>query len=345
MEEINLDNYLTVDIDGIALDRNKLGSLVFEGSSKLLNSIQELFKEFNDLSYETLLTPSEIELVKANQTSFINFLNRLKIFDMNQATPKVAHDQFEVDIENFYNSVNQQLRPSLVYLRQEASLKSQDQKSLQAQAKQAAQASAEFEKLSKQLKAELETIASQKQDVEKNRGQLASKTLAKHFDTEASYFGTEATSWLKKRDLFFWILCGVVGFNLLMYFALSILIKNDWQFHNVTINGFFNRQYVVLKVAIVAILTYGIAFCSKNYRVNSNLAVINRHRRSVAQTIEDFLDTNPRQEIQDQIIKEGVIAMFQHIGTGYLSHKESSSDGNPATELITNIIKNVSSDK
>ena len=95
-----------------------------------------------------------------------------------------------------------------------------------------------------------------------------------------------------------------------------------------------------MKIALISLLSYGLAFTSRNYRVNANLAVTNRHRRSVAQTIEDYLSTNPRPEIQDQIIREGVVAMFQHIHSGYLSNRENPSDGSPVSEFITNIIKN-----
>ncbi len=339
--EISTENYKTVDIGSIALDRNRLGTLVFESAGNYLKQLQDLFNELEELEYQNILTPNEASEIENRRTTLIEYLNRVRVFDINQPNPGEQHDQLERETENFHNDTARQLRPFLTALRQDVALRSQDQKSLQKEAKQAQQAKKAYEDLSKELTAKIKNLEAQQAKVETGFGKLASKILARHFDEEAKKFESEARNWLKNRNLFFWILVGVVGFNAVLFLALS---TKFWVFKNTKIDDVFNLQYLGIKIALVAILSYGIAFASKNYRVNSNLAFINRHRRSVAQTMEDYLATNPRPEIQDQIIKEGVRSMFQHIHIGYSSHKEAG-DGGPANEIITNVFKNLPPDR
>lgn len=336
MEEITADNYQAIDIDSITLDRNRLGTLVFEKSSEYLKKLQSMYSELEELGYQTNLTPQEMGDIEGRRNTFIEYLNKLRTFDISQSEPRPTHDQLEVDIENFYNDVTRQLRPYLTSLRQEIILKSSDQKSLQKESKQVQLAKRKYDEITAQLEGLLKNLEEQQKKVETGHGKLATKTLAKHFDQEARYFETEASNWLKKRDLFFWSLASIVTANILAYIFLK---TGFWFFNKINTDDFFNKQYLVIKVAVVALLSYGIVFASKNFRVNSNLAVINRHRRTVAQTLEDFLDTNPGPETQSQIIKDGVNAMFQHINNGYLSHREGTGDGGAASEIITNIIK------
>lgn len=337
-EEITVNNYKSVNIETIALDRNRLGTLVYEKANTYLKKLQEVFIELESLDYPSILTPNEVADIDNAKARFIEYLNRIRTFDINQPDPGGQHDQLEQEVENFYNDTSRQLRPFLTALRQEVTLKSSDQKILQREAKQASDAKKEYENLSKQLTTQIEQLKKQQIKVETGRGKLASTVLAKHFEDEASHFEIEATSWLTNRTLFFISLGAVIGLNLVLYVAAA---TNFWFLKNIKVEDIFTPHYLGVKVALVALLSYGLAFASKNYRINSGLAFINRHRKSVAQTIEDYLGTNPPREIQDQLIKEGVKAMFEHIHSAYSSKEQG--DGSPATEVITNIFKNAGS--
>src|SRR3989338_6243331 len=97
-EETTLENYKNVDIESIALDRNRLGTLVFEKANQQLKKSQEIFIELEDLDYPNLLTPNETADIDNARVRQIEYLNRIRTFDINQPDPGGQHDQLEQEI-------------------------------------------------------------------------------------------------------------------------------------------------------------------------------------------------------------------------------------------------------
>lgn len=321
-----------VDIKSLALNKDKLGSLIFETSYPLLEKLRDLFVELEELGFEKTLTTEEVNNVLNLRNQFLAFLKRLSEFDIAHSNPKQLHDSFENEVQNFYNNALKHLRTPLVFLRQEAARRSQSGKDLATEQKAAAKARKEYEEMSVELKAELEKLKAQKQEIETTHGEVASKQLAMHFKREAAEHREQAATWLGSRTLFYKWLMAIIITNFVLYFGLFLSQKLGWTTWQ--IEDFFTLQYGIGKLALITLLWYGMNFASKNYAVESHLEAINQHRRNVAQTLEDFLATNPNPETLSEMLKNGTTAMFEHLQVGHLRKEEVREDGSPMQEIV-----------
>lgn len=345
MEDVNIENLNNLNINEIALNKDKFGSLTFDTSAPLLTKLQALAKELDELNYKDNLSPSEINQIDQFKNQLVEYIRRLQIFDIsNQPNPKDIHDAYEIEITNYYNDTTRGLRPFLTYLRQEELYKISDKTNLKKQQKEAIEAKKEFEQLSNQLKDQISQLNKQKEEIEKQKneiasgkGELAVKVLAKHFSEEVKINEKEALKWLKLRGKFYWGLVILIALNIAGY-ILIFIFGNQLKFIPLETKSFFTIEYLLLKLAIVSTLSYALVFTSKQYSINSNLASINRHRRNVAMTIDDFLETKPDPEVRSQIIKQGTESMFKQLPIGYIG-KNEAKENSPVYEIVNNILK------
>lgn len=334
-EAFTVDQIKKFNIKGLALNKEKLGSLIFEKSHQRLEELRTLFLELIDLDHQKYLSKDEVEAINSRSQRFWDYLRRLEQFNIELPNAKQVHDSFENEVENFYHDTTKNLRTSLIYLRQEAARKSQDQQSLAEEQKAATKARKQYEELHQQLKNELESLQKQKGDVEAAHGEVATKYLAVQFDKQAKEYETAAGKWLSLRNKLYWLLIGIIGANFVAYLLLFILDK-VW---NVGLppREIFTIEYGVVKLALLAVLSYGVGFASKNYNVSSHLSAVNKHRRNVAQTLDDFLATKP--DRKSEMLRQGTEAMFKHASIGYIRREEQKDNG-PIYEIINKFLPN-----
>ncbi|MEK7569968.1 MAG: hypothetical protein AAB515_00795 [Patescibacteria group bacterium] len=323
-QDINAENLPSLDIKAIALNRDRLGTLAFESVEPILEELKKLYTELDNLDYKTRLTLDEVNQIDTAKNQLVQYLTQLEQFDIQQAGAKDVHDRIENEIKQHHNSIIKSFRNYLVYLRQELALKSKSAEELQKERQDALQAKKQYDELTTQLKQQLEELGSQKQLIETGKGEVATKQLAHHFAKQANDYTESATRWLKFRNYFYWAFFIIVGANVYVY------LFSD--------RGIFTLQYGLVKLALLSAIGYAIAFSAKNYNIQSNLEAISRHRKNVAQTIEDFLGTNPAPEVRDAMLKHATEALFRHFPTGYIT-KSESRDGGPLYEIVNNLIK------
>lgn len=136
----------------------------------------------------------------------------------------------------------------------------------------------------------------------------------------------------------------MAGYTILLVVLTIFGIKTVQYFSDILSGGNekFDRGIIfsigIAKLVFVAALWYGLSFMVKNYRVNSHLAVVNRHRTAVASTLEDFIaiekqQTNPR---LSEMLQNATKAMFKHSPVGFITKSEKESE-NPLLEIINKI--------
>ncbi|RMF97967.1 MAG: hypothetical protein D6734_01045 [Candidatus Schekmanbacteria bacterium] len=335
--EIKPENLKVLEIKKIALNKDKFGALTFDKAYPQLHKLRKMLVEFEELDYQNLLTSDEVREVDSIKQRLMNYIKRIN--DLNPETDasfnKNVRDQIESEIDSFYRTATRQLRSNLVFLRQEAARKSQDQQSLAEEQRAAMQARKQYEELHKQLKGELELLQKQKGEIEKAHGEIASKYLAAQFNKQAKEYEDEAKKWLLLRNRLYWVLICIIGLNFLAYLSLFILDKG-WNI-GLPPREIFTVEYGLVKLALLAVISYGIGFASKNYNVNSHLSAINKHRRNVAQTLEDFLATNP--DRKTEMLRQATEAMFRHVSIGYI-RREKQKDNGPIYEIINKFLPN-----
>lgn len=334
MTEITTESLKTLDIKALALDKERFGPLTFDSSLPLLEKLREIFVELKEFEYGSTLPTNIAAEIKRQEPRFIDYLKRISTFDL-KVDPnfKYTHDNYENEVQNFYDEIFRVLAPYLTYLRQEAALKSRDTKELQRQQKATLQAEKDYKDLAEKLKQELEALRKQKGEVETAHGEVAAKMLAVQFDRQAKEDETAASKWLLLRNVLYWTLIGIIGANFIAYLLLFILNKTGKV--GLAPLDIFTIEYGVVKLALLAVLSYGVGFASKNYNVNSHLAAANKHRRNVAQTLEDFLATNPDRKAE--MLHQGTAAMFKHVAIGYIK-REEQKDAGPIYEIVNKLL-------
>jgi len=322
-----------------ALNKDKLGSLIFDEAYKYFEEIQKLFIELIDLDYEGKLTPNEVQNISNRGTEFIdNHLIKLESYDINQDNAKNLHDNITNQIRDFYNSFSKEHRSALTYLRQEAGLENQSAKDLQKAQKEIVASKKEYERLINDLTEKTKELDAREIEVKSKHGKVAATLLAKRFENQCEEHDKSAKKWLDVRNIFFVWIVVILVFNFILYFSIFFANKLNWI--ELQTDGIFTIEYGIVKLALLSVLSYGLAFCSKNFRIESNLKSINTHRKNVAQTLDDFLATNSEEETRNEMIKHGVEAMFKHLPLGYISN-EDSRDSGPMNEIIYKVTDSI----
>lgn len=337
-DEITRENLGQIDIKKIALNKERFGSLTFENVIGQLEKMQGLFVELEDLGYRDELSQPEVNDIDSKAERFITYIKQLASFNLSTGFNNSQHEQFIANINQIYDDTFKSLRDKLVYLRQEASLRSQDRGELAKQQKAAVQAEKEYKILADKFKKDLEVLEDRKSEIESKRGEIAATTFGKHFESQANTHKKNAASWLKIRNNYFNGLGFVIITNFIIYIVLFITHKlTVWP--NLDPSEFFSLAYGLVNFALLSLFTYAISFSSKNYNVHSNLKIVNLHRKNVAETISDFLSSNnTNDDLRSKILDRGVDAMFKHLPIGYLPKVEAGDSG-IFSSLLNTILK------
>lgn len=323
--EIKPENLKVLEIEQIALDKDKFGALTFDRSYPLLHELRKTLVEFEELGFRDLLTADEISDVDNFREKLLNYV--VRIHDLNPATDATfninVRDNLENEIENFYRSTTKHLRGNLVYLRQEAARKSQDQQSLAEEQKAATHARKQAEDTLAQLQQKLEDLNKREKELESTSGKIGAKALGIHFNTETKLYQGRADRWF---------IGVVISYIVLLLFILGIAAYYTW-WH---VGGWagLTWQEGAAKLALFAVLWYAVSFIIRNHNVSSHLAAVNRHRAAVARTLEDFLASNP--SATGEMLQNGTDAMFKHTAIGFITKAEKDS-GNPLLEIVNKI--------
>lgn len=325
-DAIIAEDLKSLDIEALTMNP-KFGTLTFDNANKKLQKIRNWLLEFKDLDYSNKLPEDVSTHINQSFEKFNEYIKWLQNFDISTSpNAKEEHDSFEGQIDTFYNQFfNPYVITHLSFLRQEADLKEKDKKQLKQEQKELVQLRKQSEELVEQLSKERQKILKETKKIEEAKVQRASVRFGKHFESQAGENGGESEKWLRWRGIFFWALVIIIGLNVLGYFGL--FIGNSVNPNVIKPREFFTLEYGIAKLALLSILSYGVSFSSRNYNVNSNLSALNKHRKNVAETLNDFLESNPEKEDRSKIVENATDAMFKHQPIGYLPKIESKDDG------------------
>lgn len=334
--EISDENIGKLEIKEITLDKEKFGVLTFDKAYPLLDNLRKNFVELDDLNYKDKLTAEELQNIERFKVKLLDYISRIhKINPVDGSYNSNVRDQLESDIQNFYNNTAKELRIPLTFLRQEAAIISSDAQALADQQKIAAQAETEYKKLTEELHKELDELRKRKNEVSTTEGEIAAITLGKSFETQAKEYDTKAKKWKETRDIFFWILIVLITVNLVLYISLFITNKiSVWP--NTQPTDFFTIEYGLVKLALLALLSYAIGFATRNYNINSGLVATNLHRKNVAETLVNTLNSPIGEEAKKILTQQAAAAMFQNLAVGYIK-KEHQNDAGPILEIIKKV--------
>lgn len=337
-QTISVENVLTINISEIALNEN-FGNLKFENANTKLSKVQEWLVEAKDLSFNELLLPAQVSVLQSYTNQLVANLQWLSNFDFTTivGNPKAEHDSFENQIDSFYNDVYENLRMRyLPFLREERRRENPEEKALDEEVRKASQLRADLENELKSVRADIDQIRSTRQEVGVAKGERGAVRLAEHFFIETNTYNAKTKRWFISVIIIY-----VVIILLLCIFGTQTINNANQLFTQLPDQKEIAKDLTplfiggVAKFIIIASLWYGLSFLIRNYNVNSHLAAVNRHRKAVASTLEDFLESNPPQ--QEAMLKNATEAMFKNAPIGFVTKAEKDS-GKPIVEIVNKII-------
>lgn len=333
-ENITPENLENVEMEKIALDRERFGTLTFDSILSRLNELKDIFVDFQRFGYRELLTDSIASQVDQLFSQFLEKINWLRTFNPASSGNVTGDKQaFEQQIQDLYTQAFNQIVPALNHLRYRAISKNPKQQELAKLQLEAGNARAEYQKITEELRNKINELESQKQQVENTSGEIAARTTGKYFEAQAKTHAEEKNKWASQRATFFYILLGLILANIILFFVLYIWgdVLNKISIKTTSI---FTIPYGVLKIAMVSVLSYAVSFASRNYRINAHLESVNKHRKNVAETLNKYLEAGPSPEDKTIMLQQGVSAMFQHLSTGYDDGNDAKSDDGPVKEIV-----------
>ena len=327
----------SVDVKKLALNKD-FGKLDFKNALEHIEKLQNLFVELDELGYQQQLTVDEVSSIDNQKNHFVTLLNRLKNFDIGQTNSQQLHDQIEQEFVNQRNTAEKAFRAMLTYLRQQAATDSQDAEELRRMQKEAAQTKQQYEKLSEQLSEQLKKLADQQTAIASKKGEVAAETFGKHFEASATEFSDAAEQrWFVIGRTSFILLIVIVAVNIIGYLTIFVGEKLGWW--TMVPTDFFTLEYTALKLALLLLLSYLVGFASRQYGINSHLAVTNLHRKNVAETMKDFYESDLDAAAKAVIIDRATEAMFKNLPVGYITKSESKDNDGPVHQVINQIPK------
>lgn len=304
----------------LAVDSDRFGPLGFERSLPALETLREIFVDFEKNGYRSKLPENLREPFRNDEERFISYLRRLAGFDL-RSVPNFQseHDSFENEVQGFYQDFFSRFGQWINFFRQETERKSTNKQTIERERRQLLEARKQSEALLK----ELQLVKEETDNLRTKKGQRAAVKLASYFKSEVEkVYEPMARKWFRA------IIIGYTAIILVIVgFAAYYTFVSDW--NNIT------WQSALGKIIFFAALWYGLAFIIRNYSVNSHLAAINRHRAAVASTLEDFLGSYP--SATGEMLQNATQAMFKNAPIGFISKTEKDSGG-PVFEIINKII-------
>ena len=157
-------------------------------------------------------------------------------------------------------------------------------------------------------------------------GNLGTEKEADTFDKAAKRYDKAA----------FWWLLASVGSALVTIgaaFGLVLAWATDGDITNADV-----LQLVLVKAAMLAVLTYATITAVRLYRSNAHLAAVNSHRKDALLTFQTFVGGTASEDIKDQVLLAAARAAFGQTPTGLVSDK---GDGGSMLEVLAGIANNM----
>lgn len=147
---------------------------------------------------------------------------------------------------------------------------------------------------------------------------------ASYFKTIAEEHATDAEKWMWRS-----LWAGVITLVFALISAFSYRIP--WVSPDDPIEAV---QLVTSKIFILALLSYGLFTCVKNFLSHKHNSVVNRHRQNALLTYTAFVDAAPSSASREIVLTHAAASVFAPQETGYVKQDEAGG-GRSVMEMIT----------
>lgn len=223
----------------------------------------------------------------------------------------------------------------LPFLREEKRRQNPDEKKIEDEVRRVSQLRKGLAEELESVKSDIEKIRTTGKELGTAKGTRAIVDTGQHFDKEVVRYQNLAKIWLTLAVIGYIVIVCILALEIFPQIEELIDLFNNPE------ASYISSIWVIVvsKLVILATLWYGLSFIIKNYNVNSHLASINRHRATVAKTLEDYISVEQQQENPrlSEMLKSATEVMFKNAPIGFISKTEKET-GNPVLQIINDVM-------
>lgn len=152
-------------------------------------------------------------------------------------------------------------------------------------------------------------------------------------------YGKEFSDYAEDHEMMVWrwffgtIICSILTLGASIIF-LVILFNPDLFSIKFTLNDTNKLPFIVSKIVILSILSFGIFWSSRNYKAHKHNQILNEHRANALNTFTKYYHGTEEKDIQSAILLQASHSAFSYRSTGYDNQDKEIQSINPIMDFI-----------
>ena len=265
------------------------------------------------------LTVHELRAITGACTKLSNLVQQVREFNLNQNTPGDVCKSIIVAVGSAYDDVMSPLLLPLAFTATQAT----DYAKIEREAKgYHATMKTEAENLSAFIESARSEAESALAAVKEQAAEAGVSTNAQIFVVDAQKHHDLAQGWLKAT---IWMAVGT-------FVAATAALVTAFVYHPDDLAA--SIQYIVAKLLVLSILSFGVLGCARNYKSQKHNETLNKHRANALMTFRAFVEGTSDVRVKDAILMQAAQAAFSNRPTGFDAPERDSQTINPVVEIL-----------
>lgn len=290
----------------------------FTDSVSFFEEYFEIINQLNDRDISRL-SSSQIDRIQSGCNQLSELIKRVREFNLNQNTPADVCKTIINDIKNSYDNIMDPLIIPLSFTATQAT----DYAKIEREAKgYHATMKEEHDKLMAYSQKIKEDANKALAAVQEQAAEAGVSTNAQIFLQNAKNHGSHANNWMKATV----IISSVTLVVAILFIIISFVYR--------PVSTAETIQYVVSKIILLSTLSFGIFWCTRNYKAQKHNETLNQHRANALMTFRAFVEGTNDDRVKDAILLQASQAAFTPRPTGYDSPEKDIQTINPVIEIF-----------
>ena len=307
--------------------KGELGTeLSFESGLPYFRRNLELLKRLGNQNIDTLPFSIHSTLGTMAQQQ-IAYFKQVQEFTLGKYPQNAVanRDNFINQIRDSYDGLFSAIFPVLSFLSDEG----KDFALLESQARGKIKSIESFRKEIEAAKTkELAEVESVLEKVRKAAAEVGVSQHAINFADEAKYHERKGIHWLAATIALTMI---NIAYALIIAFYYSDVVSPTLTTSQIV-------EGAVSKLIAFSILSFGMIWCSRNYRAHRNGHIVNKHRQNALSTFETFVKATSDEQTKNAVLMQAAQSIFTPQNTGYLTSDSEQVQSTKILEIIRGVI-------
>jgi hypothetical protein len=316
--KVLLQKLSEIDTSSLARIEDLSQNINFSKAVPYFESMLDVIRQLADRDISRLSTSRLKGIINACK-NIEGKIEEVRNFDLNQNTPADVCNNIIDSIINSYDNVVDPFIVPLAFTATQAT----DYAKLEREAK------GYFSNLKDEYDNMMEYISSSKNDIDKALSAIKDQAAQSGVSTNAHIFSQDAVEQRKQAKK--WLISTIVISTITFLVGIFFLIMT-FVYRPDTVAGVI--QYVVSKLIILSALSFGIFWCSRNFKSYKHNEVLSTHRANALKSFRAFVEGSFDERVKDAILLQAAQAAFAVRSTGYDSQENETQSINPIIEVF-----------